>query len=86
MLVAACQRDRCEPIEDGADERDDDREAEGGDGASEFFIARGIESVGDESGGANAESAGEEQVSSAEGAGEIGLTDAEDDERDKLQQ
>ena len=84
--MTACERNRCEPIEDGAGECDDDCEAEGGDGAGKLFVARGIESIGDEPGGADSEKAGDKQITGAEGAGEIGLADAEHDEGDKLEQ
>ena len=86
LLVTACQRGGRKPIEDRTDERYDDREAEGGDGAGELFVTRGIEGIGDEAGQADSEKAGDEQVSGAEGADEIRFAQAEDDERDKLQQ
>jgi len=83
--VAACQRDGCKQIEDRAEERDDDREGEGGDGTGQLFIARGIEGIGDERGGSDSEKDGDEKIAGAEGAQEIGFSDAQYDERDKFE-
>ena len=54
-------------------------------GSPSFSAARGVERVGDEHGGADAEQAGEGEVAGAEGPRKLRLAEAQSDERDELQ-
>ena len=88
---AASERKRSEPVERRPEQGNPTSKkkrrdvGEGGARIAELFVARGVERVGDEEGGANGERACESEVAGAKGPRKLRLAQTENDEGDELQ-